>query len=215
MRGTLLEKREQPKTSDIAIAATLNTEHDEDGPPLARSFTIEGYAGNLTGTLAPKESKKIGFAAVADGLGGSGARSVVTEVDGKREERTMAYIASRKAQEAAKNVVDKNPQALTGTLEEIRATLQTALEDSYSSINAEAPTSKIKGRIIKEFPTTFSSAVVQETSAGKKVMLFWAGDSPLFVFTPDNIFTTHTPGAGDVPVDSFISPGNYNLKAKQ
>jgi serine/threonine protein phosphatase PrpC len=130
-------------------------------------------------------------------------------------ERTMAYVAARIVQQAVRNTITTNPDNFAKPLDDIRDTLQKSFEKSYSEIKAEAPTSLIRGKMIKEFPTTFSSTVVQETESTKEIMLFWAGDSPIFIFTPEAIFTTFIPGSGDAPVDRCITKGNYELKSKQ
>ncbi len=224
LRGSLMRPKDsvagRPDVKEVlqdgnfVVEKVLNVEHDEDGLPIARSLEVDRVRG-LSGTLARKT--KIGFVSVADGLGGAGSRHVMADIDGTRQERTMAYIAARKAQEAARNVVDANPQILTGTLDEVRESLELSIRDSFSTINAEEPPpSPLKSKLLKDYPTTFSSAVVQETEAGKRVMLFWTGDSPLFVFTPDRIYSTYTPGAGDAVMgEEAIHRDHYVLNAQQ
>ena len=127
----------------------------------------------------------------------------------------MAYIASRKAQEAVKSIVEGHPQALAGNLEDIRTTLQTAIEEAYSTIEYEMLSRLKTNSTILDFPTTFSAAVVQETSRWKRVMLFWVGDSPLFICAPDGILTTYRRDDGGNRTGGAIHLGNYALHAEE
>lgn len=195
---TINKTDKDPNLTSTTFAATLNIDKNEDGPPIAKTFTTS-------------DGTSIKIATVADGMGGAGSKRVMTP----NGEKTMAYVAARTVQQGINNIITTNPDNFAKHLDDIRDTIQESFQESYSEIKAEKSTSMISGSLIKEFPTTFSGIVIQENKDSKEVMLFWSGDSPIFIFTPDNIFTTSLPDDGDAPVNSCITKNNYKLKSKQ
>lgn len=187
------ETKNNPETdkdsSSFVCAATLNIEGDEDAPPVAKQFHSE--SGNTT------------VISVADGLGGSGARRSETG-------KTVAYHGSRAAQEAVSSLSESD---LNQEILQIKNTIQERLHQKFSSL-PKVPESKIKSKLIKDYPTTLSMAILREDKYSKSVKLIWTGDSPIFIFTPEAIYTTATPESGDAPTSS-IYRDHYHLDSRE
>lgn len=201
LKGSLITGRKssptelEPPTSKIfVIADSLYIDRDEDGPPLA-AFRHQ-----------PDESI-IGIVSVADGMGGSGARQA--ELHG--EQHTMAYFAARWAQQAVESCFDafSHEEPLSQFHTQLEARLKTEFEARTIGFIS---TSKLRGSSIKNFPTTLATAVMRSNKDKQEIMLLWAGDSSLTLFTPTDIYTTSQPGDGDAPMHSMVTLENQKLQ---
>ncbi len=187
------ETKNNPETdkdnSFFVCGATLNIEGDEDAPPVAKQFHSE--SGNIS------------IISVADGMGGSGARRIETG-------KTTAYHGSRAAQEAVSSlsILDLNQN-----LPSIKNTIENSFIKTFSVL-PKVPESIIKSKLLKDYPTTISAAILKEDNRSKSVKLLWTGDSPIFIFTPDTIYTTATPESGDAPTSS-IYRDHYHLDSRE
>lgn len=170
----------------FVCAVTLNVEGDEDAPPVAEKIT-----------------KSTSFIFVADGMGGSGARRIETG-------KTTAYHGSRAAREGISSLSTSD---FNQDLSSVRRTVESSFARSFSSL-PKVPESVIKSKLIKDYPTTVSAAILTEEKDSKSVKLLWTGDSPIFIFTPEAIYTTATPESGDAPT-SAIYRDHYHLDSQE
>lgn len=188
--GDSLETKDNPEVNkdnpSFVCAAILNVEKDEDAPPIAKKIT---------------ESTSLIF--VADGMGGSGARRIETG-------RTTAYHGSRAAREGISSISisDFNQDLLS-----IKRTVENSFARSFSSLPI-VPESGLKSKFARDYPTTVSTAILTEEKDSKSVKLLWTGDSPIFIFTPEAIYTTATPDSGDAPT-SAVYRDHYHLDSQE
>lgn len=172
--------------SSFVYAAILNVEKDEDAPPIAKKIT---------------ESTSLIF--VADGMGGSGARRIETG-------RTTAYHGSRAAREGISSIPTSD---FNQDLPSIKRTVENSFARSFSSLPI-VPESGLKSKFARDYPTTVSTAILTEEKDSKSVKLLWTGDSPIFIFTPEAIYTTATPDSGDAPT-SAVYRDHYHLDSQE
>jgi serine/threonine protein phosphatase PrpC len=172
--------------SSLVCAAVLNVEKDEDAPPIAKKIT---------------ESTSLIF--VADGMGGSGARRIETG-------KTTAYHGSRAAREGISSISTSD---FNQDLSSIKRTVESSFARSFSSLPI-VPESGLKSKFAREYPTTVSTAILTEEKDSKSVKLLWTGDSPIFIFTPEAIYTTATPESGDAPT-SAVYRDHYDLDSQE
>lgn len=200
---------------NLTIAETLSVIGDEDGPPLARKFNVENIS-RLRGSRTEKKPAIISIGSVADGLGGAGARKRTGYTE---KPTTSAYIASREAQIAVSKAIDTGIR-LTGlpSIAETKSLLEQMLRDRFSSLREKYPPEHdtgIKSRMTRDFPTTLATVAIQEDIGGKRVQMLWQGDSPIIVLTPDAIYTTCIPGAGDAPMGDVIDADGQTLNSHE
>jgi len=184
---------------DLTLATALHTEHDEDGPPIAEKFKVEA----------------VSIVSVADGLGATGAGRH-TAPDGSSI--TSAYIASRAAQEVVLDIANNQRETLAGDGNQIKELLESNLKDKFSSLAPKYPKERsgLRSNLLKDFPTTLATSVLQERAGEKKVILLWQGDSPLIVITPDKIYTTYSPGDGETPMgEDIVYANRQSLNIKE
>lgn len=170
----------------FVCAVILNVENDEDAPPIAKKIT-----------------ESISLIFVADGMGGSGARRIETG-------KTTAYHGSRAAREGISSLSTSD---FNQDLSSIKRTVENSFARSFSSL-PKVPESIIKSKLIKDYPTTVSTAILREEKDSKSVKLLWTGDSPIFIFTPEAIYTTATPESGDAPTSS-VYRDHYHLDSQE
>jgi len=133
-----------------------------------------------------KESGKRTVLAVFDGMGGAGSRKVPDLADPSLE-RSMAYLASRSARNALElacsQVTSKmTPREIMGVFEEqIKKFLQ-KLVDREGGIPAG---DRMRGKMVKDYPTTVAIALIDEEDDRRRVHLMWAGDSRIYALSPD------------------------------
>lgn len=198
-------ERKVAESAKFHFAANLNTEKDEDGPPLSQSYVTDSGIS-------------VSVASVADGLGGSGSRKHKVG----DEEKSSAYIASRAAQEVIKQFFIEDEAGFVAnpakSASEIQRLLKDRLAARFDDLSRMYPLveGQATGMLYKDFPTTLSTVVIREEGDQKHVMLFWKGDSPLIVLTPDNAYSTITPGAGDAVMSGdIVFAGNQETNVYQ
>ena len=177
-----------------AASGTLNVSHGEDAIPISERFTVGG--------------KTYTVLAVADGLGGSGARKRVRSGLGVTE----AKIGSETVRATVLALIAK--WRVSGMPANPQAEIEQALAQSFSPLDAAYPLvgSNLGGTVFNHaFPTTLSMSLIEETAAGSKVTMLWAGDSPMGVFTPQGTYSTYVPGTGDDPMTETISSTTHTL----
>lgn len=120
---------------------------------------------------------------VFDGMGGAGAATY----DTSEGTRTGAYIAARAVRDRTADFLDTFPFTIDdgaaiaeGLAESLRDYLGTFARGFGGS-------SRLKSRLVRAFPTTM--AVTQLTPGRRGIVhcqLFWAGDSRVYVISPDS-----------------------------
>ncbi|MFI5709004.1 hypothetical protein [Kribbella sp. NPDC051620] len=125
------------------------------------------------------------WAGVFDGMGGAGG--TLYEVDGI--ERTGAYIGARTAASAYRDWVDQTEwdAGQEGSLaSSLRTAEAQALSEQYRKLCV--PTSRLTSKLLKALPTTIAVAGVSAVEGARgvyRVITMWAGDSRIYVLTPD------------------------------
>ena len=136
---------------------------------------------------------------VCDGLGGSGSRRhcKASEKGKTMEEHTSAYIGSRLVADCVTRFIDQNYDALQtaacsqadgtesipGMLSRLKKEITADLERGMAEYRI--PESAIRGRTFKVFPTTLAAAVYFPQGEETVVLGLWAGDSRIYLLTPD------------------------------
>jgi serine/threonine protein phosphatase PrpC len=158
----------------------------QDGPPIFHSSTTtEGRRSII---------------AVFDGMGGAGS-TLVPDLEEDRQV-PMAYLASRVAAKAflrgfSQLTTSMTPLEITNCLEgEVKRALVGLMEREGGS-----PSSRVRGDMIKNYPTTVASAIIDDVPEGRRVHPIWAGDSRVYALLPDDsllqqLTIDHT-GSGD------------------
>lgn len=178
------------KTSSFTVAVKIHAEpKNEDADPIAEQFNLE--------------SSNISLISVADGMGGSGARLTESGF-------TTAYHGSRAAHKAISLL---SASDLNQDIFSIKNTLKNFFIRSFSNL-PKTLESGLKSTLARESPTTLSTAILKEDKESKSVKLLWSGDSPIFIFTPEAIYTTATPESGDAPT-SAIYRDHYHLNSQE
>lgn len=146
------------------------------------SFNVEKVAGKGE-DAEPLLIERAGYAVVAvfDGMGGAGA----TICDGPGGRRTGAYYGAMLARGFVRDIAEREEVLLaTGTAEEIASRiyddLATKLEQSASLL--EIPESKLRSTLLRRLPTTSAIGLIR--GDGHELVVFWAGDSRVYRFTP-------------------------------
>ncbi len=158
----------------------------QDGPPVIHSLTTaEGRRSII---------------AVFDGMGGAGS-TLVPDIEQDRQV-PMAYLASRIAAKAflrgfSQLTTSMTPLEITNCLEgEVKRALVGLMEREGGS-----PSSRVRGDMIKNYPTTVAAAIIDDVPEGRRVHPIWAGDSRVYALLPDDsllqqLTIDHT-GSGD------------------
>jgi serine/threonine protein phosphatase PrpC len=154
---------------------------------------------------------------VFDGLGGSGASKCV--IGGT--EKTEAYFASRGARSAVINAINSNLASdipLEGG--DIAKSINHGLENELSQV--ESAPSPLRGSIFKKMPTTVALAQIQTDNQNMthNVSAYWAGDSRVYIFTPEQgliqITGDHLKSSGDAKANlADDSPMSNLASAKE
>jgi serine/threonine protein phosphatase PrpC len=118
---------------------------------------------------------------VFDGMGGAGA----LQCDGPAGRRTGAFYASTLARGFTRDIAQRDQSLLThGTPGDIAAhiydELATKLNESAGLLSM--PASKLRSALLRRLPTTAAVAVVR--GSGSEVLVFWAGDSRVYLLAP-------------------------------
>ena len=156
---------------------------------------------------------------VFDGCGGLGSR-VYAELDG----RTGAYIAARIASGAVYDWFQtlRDLQELPAP-DELTASLRSHLDEALKiAASRGAGASRMRGSMVRDFPTTAAVALAHEADGSILLDLFWAGDSRVYLLDAAGLAQlTHDDLAGqdalsnlsnDAALTNVISSdGNYTL----
>jgi hypothetical protein len=119
---------------------------------------------------------------VFDGMGGAGAALC----DGPAGRRTGAFYASTLARGFLRDIAQRDRPILShGTPGEIAGHIydEVATKLNESAALLSMPTSKLRSALLRRLPTTAAVAVVRQ--GGTEVLVFWAGDSRVYLLDPD------------------------------
>jgi len=157
----------------------------EDRPApttLGLSFNVERIADKGE-DAEPLLIERGDFAVVAvfDGMGGAGA----TICDGPGGRRTGAYYGATLARGFIRDIAERDVALLaSATAEEIASRiyddLATKLEQSAGLLDIHE--SKLRSTLLRRLPTTSAIGLVR--GDGRELVVFWAGDSRVYRFTP-------------------------------
>jgi serine/threonine protein phosphatase PrpC len=120
-------------------------------------------------------------AAVFDGMGGAGA----SMCDGPAGLRSGAFYASTLARGFTRDIAQRDQELLAqGAPGDIAAHLydELATKLNESAALLTMPTSKLRSALLRRLPTTGAVAVVRR--GGSEVLVFWAGDSRVYLLSP-------------------------------
>jgi serine/threonine protein phosphatase PrpC len=120
-------------------------------------------------------------AAAFDGMGGAGA----TLCDGPAGRRSGAFYASTLARGFTRDIAQRDQSLLAeGAPDDVAAhiynELATKLSDSAALLTM--PTSKLRSALLRRLPTTAAVAVIRRSA--REVLVFWAGDSRVYLLSP-------------------------------
>lgn len=182
----------------------------QDGPPIRRSWkTAEGTRSII---------------AVFDGMGGAGS-TLVPDIEDDRK-IPMAYLASR----AAARAFEKCFLQITPTMScaEIATQLEQTVQRELVSLmerDGGKPESRVKGDLVKNYPTTIAAAIVDDVPEGRRVHPLWAGDSRIYALLPNQLLLQqltidHTSSGdssdgGDAALTRCATPENVNLETTE
>jgi serine/threonine protein phosphatase PrpC len=158
----------------------------QDGPPVIHTWT----------TAEGRRS----IVAVFDGMGGAGS-TLVPDLEEDRQV-PMAYLASRVAAKAflrgfSQMTPSMSPLEIKNCLEaEVKRALGNLMEREGGS-----PSSRVRGDMIKNYPTTVAAAIIDDVPEGRRVHPIWAGDSRVYALLPNELLlqqlTIDHTGSGD------------------
>jgi serine/threonine protein phosphatase PrpC len=152
---------------------------------------------------------------VYDGLGGAGSRAVETAGGLTYNE---AFVASRVAREEVESwFLDGGSSQL---LDE--GDLHTRLDERLASVAAThlpVRTSEVRSNLARTLPTTLALAVLRDTKGELAIEALWAGDSRVFLLTPQaglqQLTADHVRDAdllhqlvNDSPMSNMVSASN-------
>ena len=128
--------------------------------------------------------------AALDGCGGSGARSY-ERIQGK----TGAFVASRVIAGAVRDWFGAGEAA--GAPQEAAELLSKRSKD-YLAVARQAlgGTSRMRGSLSKELPTTLALEVLRRTEEGAEALCLWAGDSRCYLLDVDGLHQLTTDDLG-------------------
>lgn len=159
-----------------------------------------------------------GIVSVCDGCGGLGSKKY-DPFGGK----TGAYMASRAVSSAMERwfgmAEEQNSVFADNIAEDMRAVIDSELSGFNS---AEGSGLKIKGSMVRPFPTTLASAVFRFKDGGLDVKAVWAGDSRVYALDGSGLMQLSADDiegedalsnlTGDGVLTNVISAdGNYNI----
>lgn len=167
------------------------------------------------------------FLAVCDGMGGAGSTSY--EIDGVQ--KSGAYISSRLVIKEAKNffsnLLGKGATFNENNLGELKNALLQQLHLKLREIKKNEE-SKLKSRLLKDLPTTFSGLFIIKAESTVDVCSIWAGDSRNYLFTQteglqqlslDDLKQKYDPLENlskDSPLDNVVSAdGDFTIRLKK
>lgn len=192
-----------PELLDAVFA--INHEMIEDNGEDCCFYSFNEYAGIL---------------AVFDGCGGLGASKYSNFWD-----KTGAFMASRTAAYSLKKWFDEACECdhifSDNSISSIKSSIQKELEKFNNKTQAQI---KLKGSMIRPFPTTLAAALIEQKGNRIKTQTIWAGDSRVYALTANGLFQlseddldgedAYTNLTSDGVLTNLISAdGNYKIHA--
>jgi len=127
---------------------------------------------------------------------------------------THAYIASRTAHYVLSQIIKNNPKALVNN--NFKEVFEEKLNQEFQKLKKifGERTKKLKG---VNYPTTLATSIIQRDKTSTKVQCLSIGDSPIFIITPDCVYTSLEEETGDATLgnDIVCSDKKINLKHKE
>lgn len=121
--------------------------------------------------------KKSAIVSVYDGCGGLGARTYKNF-----QGHTSAYMASRTVSGAVHDWYHDNHRRTWADVRQFTDSLSDYIQKGYAICSARAENNqRIRGSMIREFPTTAALAFTQSDSDGITLFVVWAGDSRVYL----------------------------------
>lgn len=135
------------------------------------------------------------YSVVCDGLGGAGAtkHTVLEGEEKKAVTRTSGYLGSRIVCDCvnkyyAQNIVELltriKTQDKAAAVNFFLSTLKDQIIATFSEKMQKWDIEPSRSKTLKDFPTTLASAIYIPYADGVTVLAVWAGDSRVYVFTP-------------------------------
>ena len=205
---------ESQSPSENSIWVSFVTEkkigQGQDGPPIRTSWkTSEGTRSII---------------AVFDGMGGAGS-TLVPDIDADRQ-IPMAYLASRAAARAFEKCFSQITPTMSCT--EIATQLEQTVQRELIALmerDGGKPESRVKGDLVKNYPTTIAAAIIDDIPEGRRVHPLWAGDSRIYALLPDELLLQqltidHTSSGdssdgGDAALTRCATPENVDLESAE
>lgn len=125
------------------------------------------------------QRKSSAIVSVFDGCGGLGAKKYETF-----QKHTGAYIASRSVSGAVHDWYHKNCDKKWESAEQLAFSMDEYVRKMYEICESyDVERVKIKGSMVRKFPTTLALAYAQEESNGQgiRIHILWAGDSRVYL----------------------------------
>jgi len=136
----------------------------------------------------------IGFVAVFDGCGGSGARHHEEYTN-----HTEAYMASRLCAGAVYECMQRFFPCNDPTEQFVQQTLVTAIDNRLKSNTPQGNPSGVKVRGLRTLPSTMAAALIRMCNDGSlEVSPIWAGDSRVYILD--------TTGISQITIDDSNQP---------
>ncbi|MGN1165608.1 MAG: PP2C family protein-serine/threonine phosphatase [Lachnospiraceae bacterium] len=167
------------------------------------------------------ESNSSAIVSVFDGCGGLGARKYETF-----QGHTGAYIASRTVSGAIHDWYHKNYKKSWKDVQKLKSSIEEYIRKAYKVCEPYGVERlKIKGSMVRKFPTTLALAYAEYDGDGVLVHVLWAGDSRVYMLDENGLAQLTR---DDTDVDDALenlmsdgamtnvlsSDGNYRLNCK-
>lgn len=183
------------------------------------AVSSEAFEGEGEDSFCCSCSDEAALIGVFDGCGGLGARQY-----DKYEGHTGAYIASRLASGAVYDWFQgkKKKNSCDSSSKELKIKVSKALSQGKSMGGS---TLKLRGSMVRDFPSTASIVLVQHTSEKTSIEAIWAGDSRIYLLdkkglSPISIDDTDSHDALEdlrqdpVQTNVLSSDGNFTLHTR-
>ena len=120
---------------------------------------------------------------VYDGCGGLGARKYDSF-----KEHTGAYIASRMVSGAVHDWYNNNYEKVWEQSKELTSSIDTYIREAYKICEKYGVERlKIKGSMVRKFPTTLALVYAENEKKGIRIHVLWAGDSRAYILDEDGL----------------------------
>lgn len=143
------------------------------------SFIAEKKHENGEDSESHSFNTQAAYFGVFDGCGGAGAQSCP-----KYHGKTEAYIASRTVSEVFQRWFDSSDVRRGWDPDVLKNQILSALTEDNELVGEK---SLLMGGIKKKFPTTAAAAVCCRNALTAEADIYWAGDSRVYLLTPDGL----------------------------